>query len=224
MTASETAAAKPSPFVVRDCALAALATGREAQNLRELRQQLTAIDPASIYYHFWGGLLRPRFDDPEFHNDFAIWARNALSDHIAAERLGAVSPTDFSELEDLRQELVELLEERLDEMDYVPWARADHRFYFLRSQIVVFDTGHRVENPEQLGRLLPKLSVSSVFYHFIDARRRPVFGQDDIRTWLQANWADYQGLVHGLGKVDPFFSGLEELRDKLSEVFDEYLG
>src|SRR5687767_14391939 len=39
------------PFVVKDCTLVAIATGRRAQNLRELRDQLQIVHPGSIYYH-----------------------------------------------------------------------------------------------------------------------------------------------------------------------------
>ena len=49
------------PFIVKDCALIAIATGIRAQNLRELRDRLRDIDLNCVYYHFWGGLLRPRF-------------------------------------------------------------------------------------------------------------------------------------------------------------------
>lgn len=62
----------PDPFAVKDCALIALATGEHAQTLRELREKISTIDAGSISYQFWGGLLRPRFDDPEFQNDFAV--------------------------------------------------------------------------------------------------------------------------------------------------------
>ena len=77
-----------SVFLIKDCALAAIATGLHAQNLRELRDHLTDIHLGCIYYHFWGGLLRPHFDDPEYNNDFASWARHALHDVPLAERLG----------------------------------------------------------------------------------------------------------------------------------------
>jgi len=69
---------KNPPFAVKDCALAAISTGQRAQNLKELRERLIGIHPGAVYYHFWGGALRPRFDDPEYNNDFASWARHAL--------------------------------------------------------------------------------------------------------------------------------------------------
>jgi hypothetical protein len=39
----ETKKAGGQPFAVRDCTLAAIATGRRAQNLRELRENLLTI-------------------------------------------------------------------------------------------------------------------------------------------------------------------------------------
>jgi hypothetical protein len=59
-----------APFQIKDCTLIAIATGERVRNLRELRERLHDIDPNSICYHFWGGLLRPRFDDSEYHPDF----------------------------------------------------------------------------------------------------------------------------------------------------------
>lgn len=53
------------PFAAKDCALIAVATGEYVQTLRELKEKLAAIPTGCIYHHFWGGLLRPRFDDPE---------------------------------------------------------------------------------------------------------------------------------------------------------------
>jgi hypothetical protein len=209
-------------FVVQDCALAAIATGRRAQNLRELRETLLTVHPDSIYYHFWGGLLRPRFDDPEYHNDFAIWSRYGLHDAVLAERLGIIDPTDFADLESLRQELVEVIEERLDESDWVPWAMADTQFYFVRSQIVVFDTHSRLQRPEQLAQAVPRMSVGSIFLHFVDARRRTEEAVDDFRAWLEGCFEGYEDLCSSLSKLDPFFSGLTELRKQLTNMFRSY--
>ena len=70
----------PEPFIVKDCTLISIATGAEAQNLRELSDRLQTIPPGCIYYHFWGNMLRSSFDEPEYPNDFAAWARRSLHD------------------------------------------------------------------------------------------------------------------------------------------------
>ncbi|HIE48161.1 TPA: hypothetical protein EYP84_04665, partial [Candidatus Bipolaricaulota bacterium] len=78
------------PFKVKDCTLIAIATGVQAQNLRELREKVETVHPGSIYYHFWGGMLHSRFEEPEFNNDFAAWVRHALHDPVLAERLAVI--------------------------------------------------------------------------------------------------------------------------------------
>ena len=210
-------------FTLKDCALIAIATGHQAQTLREMRDRLETTQLSCIYYHFWGGLLRPRFDDPEFQNDFAIWARHSIHDKPLAERLALIDPTHFSDLEDLRRELIDVIEERLDESELLPWAKASQRFYFVRSQIVVFDTGKRFHEPGELKTLIPHLSAGSVFYHFIDARRRSPLGHDDFTEWLLGFTEDYKALVDRIAIIDPYFTTLVDLREELSRVFERYL-
>jgi hypothetical protein len=209
-------------FVLRDCALIAIATGQRAQNLKELRDILLGIHSGSLYFHFWGGLLQARFEEREYNNDFAAWARHSLHDAVLAERLSVVDPTELADLEALRQELIDIVEQRVDEHESLAWTAPDQQFEFIRSQIVVFDTRRRVEQPEQLAVLLPNLSTSSVFYHFIDARRRSAEGLDDFRTWLGGFGARYAALVERLAALDPYFVSLSELRAELAALFAEY--
>jgi hypothetical protein len=210
------------PFAIKDCALIAIATGERANDLRELRDRLETTRLGCIYYHFWGGLLRPSFDDPEYQNDFAVWSYHGLHDRFLAERLALVDPTDFDDLEDLRRELIEIIEERLDENDLVAWTAAHQQFQFIRSQIVVFDTGIRISRPEELRELIPQLTVGSVFYHFVDARRRTPDKNDDFSEWLIGFGDDYDELLERIASLDPYFRSLTELRTQLAEIFEEH--
>ena len=212
------------PFVIRDCTLVSISTGERAQNLRELRHRVAHIHTGSIYYHFWGGMLRHRFTDPEYNNDFASWARHGLHDSILAERLGIIDPTDYPDIEQLRHELIDVIEERLDETEYIPWARVDQQFQFIRSQIVVFDTHKRLTHPSELVTAIPHMSVGSIFYHFIDARGRCEGVLDDFRAWINGLGQDYDELSNRLATVDPYFLSLTELRRHLGELFHDYFG
>ncbi|MBN2372808.1 hypothetical protein JXL19_03340 [bacterium] len=210
------------PFVVRDCTLVPISTGKRAQNLRELRDHLVTIHPGSIYYHFWGGLLRPRFGDPEYNNDFASWMRHGLHDSVLAERVGIIDPTDFKDIEELRRELIDVIEERLDETEFVPWAKTDQQFHFIRSQIVVFDTHKRIKYPGDLATAIPNMTVGSIFYHFIDAMRRSPEAVNDFSSWLKGFQGGYKKLIDRLATIDPYFISLTELREQLSLLFKEY--
>lgn len=211
-----------NPFEVKDCALIALATGKRTQNLSELKEQLIDIELDSLYYHFWGGLLRHPFDDPEYHNDFAIWCARDLHDLKLAERLSVIDPKEYDSLEDLRSEIIEVIDERLDEIDYPLYVRREDRFEFIRSQIVIFNTGLKIHSPVEFCKILPRLSLGSIFYHFIDANRRTPLHIDDFRNWL-FNFGDkYKSLITQIAEVDPYFSSLFTLRDTLSGLFEKH--
>jgi hypothetical protein len=211
-----------SPFFIKDCALIALATGKRAQNLRELTERLREVEANSVFYHFWGGLLRPRFDNPEYHNDFAIWVAESLHNKVLAEKLAAIDPSAFENIEDLRNEVIETLEEALDDAEYPLWAKKDSLFDFIRCRLVIFDTKLNVTVPENLLPLLPNLSLGSIFFHFIDGRRRNRNSLDDFRNWITSFGAPYEGVVRRIGEICPYFTPLNKLREQLSEVFKRY--
>jgi len=208
-------------FYIKDCALVSISTGKKAYSLAELLDQLRGIHPGSIYHHFWSRLLRPSFDHPEFHNDFAAWAHHDIHDETLAERLNIIDPQDFNTLEDLRQELIDNIEERMDESEFLPWAKAKAPFYFVRSQIVVLDTGRRIYHPEELAQAVASMSLGSIFYHFIDARRRTDMGVDDFRAWL-IPMGKYSDVVESLANIDPYFTTLSELKEELVILFSKY--
>ncbi len=209
-------------FRVKDCALAAISTGRRAQTLRELRDGVAAVSAGSLYYHFWGGLLRPRFDDPEYNNDFAVWAYRDLHDEVLAERLSVVDPTDYGDMEALRQELLEVIEERLEEDAVISWKRAEGAFTFGRSQIVVLDTHMRMSEPREMLEIVPRMSLGSVFYHFIDARRRTPNNENDFSAWIAGGFPAHAELAARLAALDPYFNSLASLRRQLSELVSDY--
>lgn len=210
------------PFYIKDCALASISTGEAASSMAEFKQILTHIPTSSLYFHFWGRHFRSTFVQPEFHNDFARWSYYYLHDRILSERLGIIDPTDYGDLENLRDHLVEIVEQRLDEIEFAFWSIGENKFHFLRSTIIVFDTAMTINHPSELARILPTLSASSIFYHFIDARRRTSTGVDDFSFWLAEEEPIYSPLLSQIQHIDPFFLTLTEQRQKLTEIMDAH--
>ena len=211
-----------SIFNIMDCALIAISTGEKAQTLRELCDRLKTTHRGSLYYHFWGGLLRQHSSDTEYQNDFANWAFRSLNDSRVAEQLSLIDPNVFSDLEALRTEVIEVIEQRLSETEYVPWAKPGNEFQFIRSQTVVFDTGIKVQEPEQLVKIFPGITLSSVFYHCIDARRRTAEHKGDLVVWLSGFGEKYVDLIQVLNNVDPYFTTLSELRQEVGGILQRY--
>jgi hypothetical protein len=98
----------------------------------------------------------------------------------------------------------------------------DRQFHFGHCQTLVLDSGIRVADPAGLVDALPQLSLGSIFYHMIDARRRDPVRVDDFRVWL-GEWGDRYGpLVDRIARVDPYFSTLAELRDQLCRIVGDF--
>lgn len=203
-------------FRVKDCTLIVRMGGVEpAMSLRELRERIKICPPESIYHHFNETLIRPSFDYPEFRNDFAIWSYRNLRDRILAERLGVINPHAFENLEMLRTRIVEIIDERLDEVHYIPWVEKGEEFRFLRAATIVFDTGLGLRSPMELVKQLPNLSTSSIYYHFIEARRRTAEKTDDFTAWMQMLEKVPVRLIGILGNIDFYFLNLAELKSML---------
>ena len=113
---------------------------------------------------------------------------------------------------------MEIIDQRLDETDFVPGPAPDEQFHFLHAQTVLLDTERTIERPEQLPETLPHLSTGSIFYHFIDARRRTLQRIDDLLPGCgpgvpsTSRWSEHSS------RVDPYFTSLERTRETLADL------
>jgi hypothetical protein len=215
----------PAPFRIRDCAITIVALGHTAFNLRELRNHIASVPATSISHHFYDALLRPSFDDRDFRNDFAAWVRRQLRDERLAEILGVLDPLDEGQtIEEVRDRLLEILDDRLHEMTDLPQVGPGREFRFLRSQFVVFDTALEARTPEELGARVRAATTGSVYYHFIDARWRTKNRQDDYTLWLEG-WGDGTTSRRArLAQIDFQMWSLPELRDRIAAACDHEAG
>ncbi|MEW6665452.1 MAG: DUF5752 family protein [Thermodesulfobacteriota bacterium] len=208
-----------SPFEIKDCALLTRMSGlAPALNLRELRDRISICTPDVLYHHFCETPLTPTFDYPDYRNDFAVWARRRLGDHVLAERLGMIDPYVFPSMEELRQFTLEVLDERLSEVSMIPWARQGHAFNFMQAVTVVFDTGNRVHEPHQLPSAIRLMTNGSIYFHVLEARRRDPVGMDDFSAWLQGMEGDWTRYIESILKIDVTFHTLAEIRRELVEA------
>ncbi|MBN1213644.1 MAG: hypothetical protein JXA92_13815 [candidate division Zixibacteria bacterium] len=207
---------KNMPFNIKDCTLITRMAGIDtAMNLRELRERLKICPIESLFHHFCETVIRPTFDDPEFRNDFAIWAAHNLRDRILAERLGILNPYALDNFEELRLQVLDIIDERLSQLVYFPWSPRGEEFQFMQAVTVVFETGIQLKNPEDLIRKLPQMSLSSIYYHFVEARRRTPHKTDDFTTWLMDYGNGVEPLLKSLRGIDFYFLTLPELKQKL---------
>jgi len=214
-----------NPFEIMDCSLLIRMSGLPpAYNLRELRDRIAVCSPDVLYHHFCETPLSPSFEYPDHRNDFAVWASRRLSDKVLAERLGAVDPYACPSIEGLRDIVLEVIDERLSEVTMIPWARPGHEFYFMEATTLVFDSGERVRTLRELPRAIGRMSNGSIYFHFVEAQRRPPVGVDDFSHWIGGFGEPGAPYVEALRRIDFYFYTLRERREALVRVLDPLRG
>lgn len=208
---------------IRDCDLLVTTTGLSAGNLQELKDCIAAAPTGSIYHHFYGRLLRPEFDEPEYNNDFASWVNWNLRDKALAEKLSMVVPSTLKDLEQVREKLLQVIDERMEEVAHPVETLLDERFYLLRAHMVVFDAGLCLEEPEDLFKAIDSLHQGSIYYHIVDARHRRLNRGNDFSEWFRELGSEYVHVADRLAGLDPYFSSVEGIRRTLGGILESSL-
>ncbi len=204
-------------FEVKDCALITRMGGVEsAFSIRELRERITVCPPECLFHHFCETAPRPTFDDPEFRNDFSVWAARFLRDRVLAERLGVLNPYSFPDMESLRRAVLDVLDDRHAEVPYLTTVPRGEEFLFMRAVTVVFSAGLVLKEPKHLTKILPQMSLSSIYFHFIEARRRTPTGLDDFSEWFKEfDASETVDMIASLREIDFYYLSLSQLKERM---------
>jgi hypothetical protein len=167
--------------------------------------------------------LRPEYPNDHYHNDFSRWSDIHLHDPVLAERLDIIDPTEFKDIESLRERVADVVDERLGEREFIPWSTRDESFKFIRALLVIFSTPVSLNEPRDLIPVLEEMGENSLFYHFIDARRRTAEGYDDFSEWMEGFNGEYRELVEEFRKINPYFITLQDLKRQLIEICKKHL-
>ncbi len=199
-------------------------TGKNATNLRELLQFLREMSEPVLEYHLWQSRLALTQTVVEYTNDFALWAAKALNDPNLAERLGSIDPFEYEELTQIRDAMVELLEEYLWDFPFNPEVRPGYELYFCEASSVIMRSGFSAQTLRQFCAAIRTVGLDSVYYHFVEARRRlRDRKKDDFFHWIETNF-EMPDLVSAMRGIDIFFYTLAEIRDTILSLIKQHVG
>ncbi len=155
--------------------------GREkANNLRELLEAIKTCSDAAIFQHTFQTLEEHHFILAGFSNDFSHWAFAACNEVELAERLAAIDVRDFTSMSALRERLVHIIESYLQKNPRAGTRIAMEPLYLMAADLVVVPTPYVARNLEEFADCLHKVSIHSIYYHFIDARLRLKLNNNDF--------------------------------------------
>jgi hypothetical protein len=201
-----------------------LRIGREkATNLQELLEAIRSCPDASIFQHTFQTLEEHHFIREGFSNDFAHWAFAACNEVELAERLSAVDIREFTSIPALRERLVHLIETYLQTNPRAATRTAMEPFYLMAADLVVIPTPYVARNLEEFADGLRKVSIHSIYYHFIDARLRIKLNTNDFSAWLDRE-LDMRKAAERIDQIDIYTSTLEGVRRSILKVIEGQTG
>jgi hypothetical protein len=194
--------------------------GLKAKNPVELLENIKKVPTTSIYFHTHRFIQQYHYLAPEPPNDFALW----LKDTLHLERLGEafldVDTVSFTDLEDLRKELVRILDSYISGEGYLTDCPKDQEFYFMSCKIFVIPTPYTANNLMEFIEVLRKISIHSLYFHMFEARMRLKVPENDFSAWFKG--IGEEDLAREVSKLDPYNLTLEGLRTKLIDMVTRY--
>lgn len=204
------------PFEFKQCISLLKSTGKKASNLRELRDIIAMVSDESIFHHTYQYFLKEHLF--EYTNDFSHWAGESLEERALSESLSNIDPYTFKKMDDLRDELLKVIDEYLKEFPEPREAMPCDEFYFNETITLTFPVGIRLKNLAEFLMAIKYVDPASIYYHFYEARING--GIDDFSRWI---WdaLGKKDLAEKIRRIDLFMHNIEEIRVYIAEAVEE---
>ncbi|MGC9119080.1 MAG: DUF5752 family protein [Thermoproteus sp.] len=205
------------PFVFKSAYYLSLYTKVRARNLRELVDGIKKADAGALFHHVFHTVFAKHRLHPYYTNDFAAWVGEELNDEDLAIELSSISGAEPATVEDIRKELLAVLEPRADERP------ARREFVFVSMVPIVYETGLKARTLAEFLDAVGAAPAESVAYHFVTRRVLDGTGRNDFSTWLEAEFGLSEAAA-ALSRIDPLiFNNEEELKSEVIRVLEREL-
>lgn len=202
------------PFIFYECMSLIQPTGKQAQDAQQLLKLMAEVEPGVIYHHIHEYYLNAPIEVPEYPNDFAVWAAEALEDRALAEKLTGLDINSHTGIEKVRKALIDILKSYLSENRTHRPARKGDAFFFNDAITIVIPTDITVKSLDDFINALGIIATSSIYFHVFEARMRLQRPSDDFSIWLEQS-LERRDLAQKVRIFDPYYYSVEELRQQL---------
>ncbi len=209
-------------FSFTDCIEIKEVLGKRADDEKALMDLVEEAPVDAIYYHTHSYFLRHYYITGPYPNDFANWAAVQVRDRVLGEKLSSVTPTPSYSLEDVRNEVMEIIDTHLASLKIIPAATYGQPFYLMKSRIIEVPTNLEAGSLKEFREALAVVDASAIYNHIFEARMRVRKGKSDFALWLEEVMGLTE-LAEKIENVDAYMYSLEGLRAKLLELCDAEL-
>lgn len=211
------------PFRFSSCIELREVLGKRAMDEHRLLELIEEVPADSIYYHTHSYFLRHAYTQQLYSNDFATWVVLYAQDRLLGERLGVLDPFDFSDIEQLRDEILRIVAEHLNHST-VPRCVVSEPFEFVRSHIIEIPLGLETKTLSEFHDALAEVEVGAVYNHVCEARMRKRPLSVDFARWLSSeDGLGLQELALNVERVGRLGLSLEGMRNKILYLCEQEL-
>jgi len=211
-----------SPFAFIGCSELQESIAHQADDEKELAGLIEEVPLDSIHFHTHSYFLRHGLIEGAYPNDFAQWVVMQIGDHVLGERLAVIDPFGYPDLEELREEIISIIDDHLSRTPIIPRVVFGKPFHFKRSRILQVPLGLEARTLQEFRDMVADIDVSTIYFHMFEAHFRLRREENDFSTWIRSDF--------GLGKladriraINPYQGSLERLRSRLITACDEFL-
>lgn len=209
------------PFRFLTSSVLVILMGEKARHLKEFVEKLKKMDDNVIFFHVHNAYREYHFAPGKYTNDFAYWIGEALGESTLAEKVANIEVGDFTNLTELRDKIVVVVEQFLHSAVEIRRAAPGKEFYFCRNVSFVMPTKYEVNSLDEFCEAIKKVGMRSLYYHFFEARLRLGHKTNDFSEWISSDLVGYDDLAARIERLNPYLYTLDELRDKIIDLVEE---
>jgi hypothetical protein len=209
------------PFFFTGCWELREMVGRSARDEQQLLEAIEEIPLDSLSYHTQSFFLRHKYIAGPYPNDFATWAAIQVRDWVLGEKLGILDPYDFENLEALRTEIVNIIDEHLSQLQIIPRVIYGEPFHFMQSRIIEVPTGLEARTLMEFRKILATVDASVIYYHNFEAILRLGRRKGDLALWIEEQ-LNLPELAQKISRLDFYMTSLESIRHRIINLCDEF--
>ena len=197
-------------------------TGLRASKLADLLKLIKTVPGSSIYHHTHRFLMQHQYLSPEPPNDFAYWVTEVLGETKLGERLASIDTVQFSTIRDLREKIVETIQDYLKAHPSVKkkFVNEGEEFHFIKSVSFIVPTDYVVSDLKEFVDVLRKVTIDSIYFHIFESRLRLEKGQNDFSSWIDFSLGE-KDVADKIARLDPYTQTMEDLRNSVIAIIEE---
>ncbi|HKO29868.1 MAG TPA: DUF5752 family protein [Nitrospiraceae bacterium] len=204
------------PFHFVSCMELREVLGKRAMDEHRLRELIEEVPADSIYYHTHSYFLRHAYTQQLYSNDFAAWVVLYAQDRLLGERLSVLDPFAFSDIEQLRDEILHIMGDHLNHSAVASRCVVSEPFEFIRSHVIEIPLGLEARTLSEFYDALANVEVGAIYNHVCEARMRKRLLSVDFARWLSSEEGlRLQELALHVEQVGRLGLSLEGIRNKI---------